>query len=126
MKALSIRQPWAWLITTGQKDIENRSWPTKLRGTFLIHTGRKFDSSGYDWVISKMGLAMPPPSEFRLGGIVGMAEITDCVTEHDALWFSGPYGFVLKNAKPLPFVPLPGKLGFFEVNRQIGKQRRIT
>lgn len=26
MKALSIRQPWAWLIANGHKDIENRTW----------------------------------------------------------------------------------------------------
>lgn len=27
MKALTIRQPWATLIITGVKDVENRSWP---------------------------------------------------------------------------------------------------
>ena len=37
MKALSIRQPWAWLILHGGKDIENRTWATKLRGRVLIH-----------------------------------------------------------------------------------------
>ncbi len=26
MKALSIRQPWAWLIVNGYKDVENRTW----------------------------------------------------------------------------------------------------
>jgi len=26
MKALSIKQPWAWLICAGYKDIENRGW----------------------------------------------------------------------------------------------------
>jgi hypothetical protein len=26
MKALSIKQPWAWLICAGHKDIENRNW----------------------------------------------------------------------------------------------------
>lgn len=26
MKALSIKQPWAWLIAKGIKDIENRQW----------------------------------------------------------------------------------------------------
>lgn len=26
MKALSIKQPWAWLICAGYKDIENRNW----------------------------------------------------------------------------------------------------
>lgn len=29
---LSIRQPWAWLIVNGYKDIENRTWPTHFRG----------------------------------------------------------------------------------------------
>ncbi|RZK62259.1 MAG: ASCH domain-containing protein, partial [Pedobacter sp.] len=32
MKALSIKQPWATLISTGIKDIENRTWATKHRG----------------------------------------------------------------------------------------------
>ena len=26
MKALSIRQPWAWLVCKGYKDIDNRTW----------------------------------------------------------------------------------------------------
>jgi len=26
MKALSIKQPWAWLICKGIKDVENRTW----------------------------------------------------------------------------------------------------
>lgn len=37
---LSIRQPWADLIVSGKKDIENRSWPTKFRGSFYIHAGK--------------------------------------------------------------------------------------
>ena len=40
MKALSIRQPWAWLIVNGHKDIENRSWPTRFRGPVLIHAAK--------------------------------------------------------------------------------------
>ncbi len=35
MKALSVRQPWAWLIVNGCKDIENRDWSTKLRGSLV-------------------------------------------------------------------------------------------
>lgn len=26
MKALSFKQPWAWLICAGYKDVENRDW----------------------------------------------------------------------------------------------------
>lgn len=37
MKALSIQQPWAWLIVNGYKDVENRDWNTKFRGRFYVH-----------------------------------------------------------------------------------------
>ena len=114
-KVLSIRQPWAWLIATGLKDIENRTWETNFRGTFLIHAGKSFDYEGYEWVISEMGVAFPAPSQFELGGIVGEAEIVDCVTSFDSPWFLGPYGFVLRNARPRTFTPLSGKLGFFDL-----------
>lgn len=37
MKALSIWQPHASLITTGDKLFETRHWTTKVRGDILIH-----------------------------------------------------------------------------------------
>ena len=43
MKAISIRQPWAWLIVHGYKDVENRTWATKHRGPILIHAGKTLD-----------------------------------------------------------------------------------
>lgn len=39
LKAISIRQPWAWLIVNGYKDVENRIWFANLRGRVLIHAG---------------------------------------------------------------------------------------
>ena len=39
LKAPSIRQPWAWLIVNGYKDIENRDWTTNFRGRVYVHTG---------------------------------------------------------------------------------------
>ena len=39
MKALSVHQPWAWLIVNGIKIVENRSWSTEFRGRFLVHAG---------------------------------------------------------------------------------------
>ncbi|TAG33252.1 MAG: hypothetical protein EAZ36_01015, partial [Verrucomicrobia bacterium] len=49
------------------------------------------------------------------GGIVGVADIVDCVEAHPSPWFFGPFGFVLANARPLPFVPMHGKLNVFRV-----------
>ena len=37
MKALALRPHWAWLVVNGYKDIENRSWPTRLPGRIWVH-----------------------------------------------------------------------------------------
>ncbi|MFN7970864.1 MAG: ASCH domain-containing protein [Acidobacteriota bacterium] len=115
MKALSIQQPWAWLIVQGHKDVENRTWSTNLRCRILVHAGRRFDESGYRWVRDVMHVAMPPISEFERGGLVGEVDLIDCVQLSDSPWFAGPYGFLLRNPRPLRLVPLAGRLGFFEV-----------
>ncbi len=43
MKALSIKQPWAHYIASGQKTIETRTWETKYRGPLLICAGASLD-----------------------------------------------------------------------------------
>ena len=126
MKALSIRQPWAWLIIHGSKDIENRGWPTKFRGRVLIHAGKTMTVADYEaCALFVMGMTQNDlPQDFwfptfdslksELGGIVGEVEITGCVTESQSPWFVGEYGFTLANPKPLPFQPCKGSLSFFE------------
>lgn len=122
MKALSLRQPWAWLILHGGKDIENRKWPTKFRGRFLIHaakgmTRKEFDDA-FHWIVRNPRIPLnffePEFSELERGGIVGDAELVDCVRSSSSPWFMGGYGFVLSNVKPIPFRPCRGELGFFE------------
>lgn len=122
MRALSIRQPWAWLIVNGHKDIENRSWPTKVRGTIAIHASKGMTHKEYVdcyYLAARQGIKLPSLPDLQRGGIVGTADIVDCVSESDSPWYFGEYGFTLTNAKPLPFVPLLGKLGFFEVPEEL-------
>lgn len=117
MKALSIRQPWAWLIVHGFKPVENRTWPTSHRGDILIHAGLVWDGPGLASVLATFPeLRGHLPQQFDLGGIVGRAQLRDCVQQHPSAWFTGPYGFVLAEPQPLPFVRLPGQLSFFEVD----------
>lgn len=120
MRAISIRQPWAWLIINAGKDIENRCWPTKLRGRVLVHAAKGMTRSEYEDVEdflamnSSCGIKLPPAEALERGGIVGTVEIIDCVTSSESPWFFGPHGFVLRNPKPLPFTPMRGQLGFFD------------
>lgn len=121
IKALSVRQPWAWLIAHGYKDTENRTWNTNFRGKFLIHASLKIDKS----VIQEMKYLRPEiilPERFQVGGIIGEAEIVNCVRASFSEWFFGPYGFLIKDAKPLPFQPYKGQLGFFDVTIDNGEK----
>ncbi|HEJ6164828.1 TPA: ASCH domain-containing protein [Pseudomonas aeruginosa] len=119
MKALSIRQPWAWLIVHGFKPVENRDWPTRYRGPCLIHASKGMTREDYEDardLAQAQGITIPAPHELVRGGIVGVATVADCVTHSPSRWFFGKFGFVLANAKPLPFLPINGRLGFFEVD----------
>lgn len=130
MKALSILQPWAWLIVNADryprpKRVENRTWPTSFRGPLLIHAGKGFDFDGYEHILDRrpgVGALMPGHArEFERGGIVGKAVITGNVRVTSAHriadpWCFGPWAFTISNPEPLPFVPWRGALGFFEVD----------
>ena len=68
MLALSIQQPWAWLIVNGHKGVENRDWDTRQRGDILIHAGKKFDLDGHDWVKHTFpNIKLPLLYEFERG-----------------------------------------------------------
>lgn len=112
MKCLTLRQPYAWLVVNGYKDIENRSWKTQYRGPLSIHAGQQ-KAVGYDNLCKdiRRRFRIKIPADLPRGGIVGQVEIVECVEKSRSRWFSGEIGFVLTKARRLPFLPMKGKLG---------------
>ena len=51
MKALTIQQPWASLIASGDKLYETRTWPTKYRGPIAIHAGKQIDPDVFQYLL---------------------------------------------------------------------------
>jgi len=137
MKALSIRQPWAWLIVRPDitdpimratahvlKDFENRDWGNfaagrAFRGPVLVHASSGMTRDEYAacelFIAGFSDILLPPARALLRGGIVGRAVIDDCVTQAPSPWFTGEYGLHLRDAEPLPFRAFKGALGFFEV-----------
>ena len=116
--AISIRQPWAWAIIHAGKGIENRDWSTRFRGPVCIHaakgcTWEEWDDALY-FMMGHQDVHPPLKHQIQRGGIIGTAEIVDCVEQSDSLWFFGRYGFVMKNPQPVEFIPVRGALGFFD------------
>ncbi|MGC8888337.1 MAG: ASCH domain-containing protein [Verrucomicrobiia bacterium] len=125
MKAITILQPWAWVILYGNKDIENRVWKTEYRGKVLLHAGKNFPLDYYyycsGYLIQEHKILLPPYDKIPLGAIVGIADLVDCVKKSDSIWFEGPYGFVLRNVKPLEPIPCKGALNIWDVPENIAK-----
>lgn len=120
MLALSIRQPWAWLIANGHKDVENRTWTHGYKGPLLIHAGKGMTREDYTACLEVVAnvapqVRLPAFDALERGGIVGQARITGWCYESASPWFFGPYAFTLADAKPLPFAAVRGALGFFDV-----------
>jgi hypothetical protein len=111
VKALSIKQPWVWLIVNGHKDVENRNWPTRFRGRLLVHAGKKVDRGALEdlragiYPVTGHPHRFDLPDAFEPGGIVGEAEIVDCVSASSSP--CGFHGFVIACARR--FAPAAGR-----------------
>jgi hypothetical protein len=127
MKALSIHQPWAWLIIHGGKDIENRRWNCHHRGGLYIHASKTKDGGEYTRAVEFVKkidpeLQIPNMNELKYGGVIGKVKMRGATRESDSKWFVGPFGFILKNPKAMDFFEIRGQQGMFEVH--IEEKRR--
>ena len=119
MKALTLTQPWAFLVMLGAKRIETRSWATAYRGSLALHA-----ASGLGPVGGRKGLRELVNSQpffsvlvdrfehtverslvdtildgLPLGGIVAVCRLVDCVStglyssvQHDSEIWQVPPG----------------------------------
>lgn len=127
-KAISIRQPWPWLITMGYKPVENRTWHTHYRGPVAIHASQGMTRDDYDDCVAFLRShpnlrhivdALPAPKDLPRGGIVGKANLVACTRFHESPFFTGEYAHVLQGAEPVPFQPCKGALGYFQLPRGV-------
>ena len=117
MRALTIRQPWAWAILHAGKRIENRTWkpPEWAMGTLLaIHAGGVLEEEGVAW-LKDHGIEVP--SNIPRAAIVGTARIAGVIEKPVSdIWWHGPVGWLLDEVTPLSEpLPCPGKLGLWTV-----------
>ena len=127
MKALSIRQPWASMICSGIKDVENRTWKTNYRGKLLIHSSSfKCPKDVANMLPLEMSNTLLNEDQygnidlanFPSSAIIGYVDLADCVEgEYDSIWADGEcVKFVLKNAYMFdkPITGVKGKLNIFD------------
>lgn len=124
MKALSVRQPWAWLLVNRHKDIENRTWSTKHRGPLVIHAAKTLDREGLRWVEGTFH-DIELPRIYAVGGIVWVVNLDGIVRASPSPWFFGPVGLQMSGGYPVDFVPYRGQLGLFDIDMPFFKLKRL-
>lgn len=98
MRALSYKQPWAYLVASGIKPIENRTWklPEKYKGQrVLIHASAAKIGKPSSYFTDKQwmelnhlalnhGFRFKPCEQYS--SIIGSVEFIDCVQNHPSIW----------------------------------------
>ena len=128
MKTLSIQEPWAYLVCSGIKEIEVRTWKTDYRGLLLIHTGVKkaprdfLNDIPLHWADEITNAQIldyfPRFEELPTSAIIGYVTLADC-TEKDtgSIWDSGGLvNWVIKDAYLFdkPILGVRGKLNLYD------------
>ncbi|MCK9361837.1 ASCH domain-containing protein [Patescibacteria group bacterium] len=114
MKALTVKNPWAWLICSGAKDVENRSWRTSFRGRVLIHVAQS---------LATPDIALDVSYTHVPSAIIGSVEIIDCIKDSSSPWaFAGYWHWVLR--RPVlfdePILNIRGSLSFWKIPERVG------
>jgi hypothetical protein len=142
MKAISVRQPWAYLIETGQKPVENRTWkpPASMLGELIcIHASAGMDRDDrecYEDLCGDDEVQMLPVKDLTRGSIVAVTKLVGwwsrdfghvCAPNHEEefkrittgkpfdKFYCGDYGWVFGRVVPVEPVPVKGALGLWTV-----------
>lgn len=130
IKALTIKQPWAWAIAAGHKDVENRSWTTPYRGPLAIHAGKSFEPDDIaicQSVLIELGVIESAAERvgdrhlLATGAVVAVVDLVDVCTDlrcRCSVWAGvGQKHWRLANVRALEVpVPVRGRQELWDIS----------
>lgn len=128
MKALTICNPYPYLIIARRKTCENRTWATNYRGPLYIHAGKS-----RQWMDVENGVDLESGirvDAMAFGAVVGIAKLVACIhvdskvlpewvakmTEEQRRHVNGPWCWMLEGVTPIGPWPWKGAQGLFEID----------
>jgi ASCH domain len=117
--ALSIKQPWANRIRDGHKTIETRVWRTSYRGDLLLCASATPRIAPFGCAICLAELVECRPMQANDWVNADIAAYGGTIPSPFAREHHRPprtvYGWHLVNIRPLPPIPVRGRLNIFTV-----------
>lgn len=104
MKALSLKQPWANMVASGEKTIETRRWQTHYRGDILIVSSKlpRIEPAGYALAIVRLVNCRPMTLEHEAAACCPI--------------YPGGYAWLLSDIRRIKPFPVKGTLGLYDVD----------
>lgn len=142
IKAISLHQPWASLITMGLKKYETRSWATSYRGPLLICAAKKTSTeqklyhqyflNKYQQILTNTGNYIEW-EDLPFGSAIALVDLTACISMTEAFikeqvqteldtgdWRVGRFAWKLDNIRRIvPAIPIVGKQGLFNAEVEL-------
>lgn len=106
VKAVTLHEPYAWLIAYLEKEYETRSWATSYRGALVIHAGKSLEvleETAEDLAYLRDDKREPPPNSYLhflklacrkhgikrlidlpIGAALCFVDLVDCIRMTDA------------------------------------------
>jgi hypothetical protein len=131
LRAISVRQPWAWAIARGHKPVLNRAADTGYRGPIAVYASFRVDLESFeDDVIRRTARGAWDPADpaAAIGGIVAVISLAGVCSAAVAAgpcgcgeWASpGAYHWQLADPRPLPWAVLAvGQPGLWELPPEV-------
>lgn len=123
MRVLGVKQPMAWYIVNGYKDIENRNNPptaARVGQRCLIHaSAKRLTKAEYEVFVKRakdLGITRHPKSidDFEYGAIVGSVIIAGSTRSSRSGWaFRGNCHWLLEKPKRMKPIALKGHQTLF-------------
>lgn len=129
IKAISLYQPWASLMSLGAKHFETRSWGTRYRGLVIICASKTIE---VDWrnvafIAAMREAGIENPNKLPLGMALGIGELVGSfkaetvyphISESERLfgnYADGRFALEVRNMKAfVKPVPVRGQLGLWD------------
>ena len=124
-RAIAIRQPFAWAVIHGGKDVANRGprahrlFESAVGPRVPIHASQGMTAAEYEnaaALMARIGVRCPKREALQFGGVIGSVFVRDIVTRSDSPWLrKGATALLFAGARPEPFIPVHGQTGLFWV-----------
>ena len=131
VKVISIKEPFATLISKGIKKIETRSWRTNYRGELFIHaSGKSIDKK---YLTNDFLLDLIKNIDMNYGNIICRCNLIDCIymdekfleyiqqhpTEYSIGKYElGRYAWIINDVELIYPIPAKGRLNIWNFDGQ--------